>query len=128
MKLNKKDKLILDYALVRASEHDSGGRQRIWAVATDSKNKIIAEAGNHYLLSHPLQEKYNGPNRRNENKLHAEIHLLAKLMKSGKKPAKIFIARSRRDIRSGLAKPCEICEAALSKSGIGKIFWTENHD
>ena len=124
--LSKKDKLILDYALVKASEHDSGGRQRLWAVATDSKNKILAEAGNHYLLTHPLQERYNGASRRNENKLHAEIHLLAKLARSGKKANKIFVARSRRDILSGLAKPCVICELALNKAGMTKVFWTEN--
>ena len=116
---------MLYYALQKASQHNSGGRQRLYAVATDHKGNVIAEAGNSYVTSHPLQYKYAVRAGRPEACfLHAEIHLLAKLAKSRKVCNTVFIARAKRDGSEGLAKPCPICAMALEAAGIVNIVYT----
>ena len=116
---------MLLYALQKAFQHNSGGRQRLYAVATDHKGNIIAEAGNSYVISHPLQYKYALRAGHPEACfLHAEIHLLAKLAKSRKACNTVYIARAKRDGSEGLAKPCPICSMALEAAGIVNIVYT----
>lgn len=124
-----RDIYTLHYALVQAHRHTSGGSQDIWAVATDSRNNIIVEAGNDYNDSHYLQRHYSkqcGCNYRNNT--HAEISVISKLMRSGKKADKIFVARADSRLRPLLAKPCEICAFALTDIKLKKVFWTLSHN
>ena len=124
-----RDYITMDYAIVKAFHHKSQGRQKIWAVATDNKNNIIAEAGNHYKETHPLQQHYAllcGCAYRNT--LHAEINLFVKLKRLRKSCDKIFIARSDYLQRPMLAKPCEICGTAIREHmlqhHVKKVYWT----
>jgi hypothetical protein len=128
----KRDLATLQYALVKAYHHDSEGHQKIWAVATDSKNKIIAESGNSYVTTHPLQRKYSklchAKHERDDdfkNRLHAEIGIIARLLKEHRSCDKIFIARAGYVQRQGNSRPCAVCQKALEDLGKVKIFWTE---
>ncbi|MFA5623126.1 MAG: hypothetical protein WC981_02760 [Candidatus Dojkabacteria bacterium] len=115
----------LDYTANKARIHHSGGKQRIWAVALDNKNRIIAESGNHYLKTHPLQARY--ANMTNEDKkinLHAEIGIVAILLRLNKTCHSLYIARVSPNNDVLLAKPCKICQEALNIAGIKNIHWT----
>lgn len=116
---------MLLYALQKAFQHNSGGRHRIYAVATDHKGNVIAEAGNSYVTSHPLQQKYAARAGRPEACfLHAEMHVIAKLTKMRRVCHTMYIARAKRDGSEGLAKPCPICSMALEAAGIVNIIYT----
>ncbi len=118
---------MLHYAAVKAFNHNSNGKHNVYAVAIDNRRRIIAEAGNSYDKSHPLQAHY--ASKVNQSKKiypHAEILLLAMLYKLNKKAKAIFIARVDKNGNDMLAKPCSICYPALLTSGIDEIYWTEN--
>src|SRR5690606_10803366 len=89
----QRDISTLEYALVKSYHHESGGRQRVWAVATDNRNNIIAEGGNYYNETHPLQMYFAhvcGTTHRGT--LHAEINVFSKLKRMRKSCDKLFIA------------------------------------
>lgn len=120
-----RDIITLNYALVKAYHHYSSGKEKHWAVATDNRNNIIAEAGNHYKSTHSLQylfAKRCGCEYRNT--LHAEINVIAKLRRMRKKATKLFIARAGYQQTPLLAKPCEICTTAILEEGFKKVYWT----
>lgn len=125
---NARDIITLNYAIVRAYHHNSSGRQRLWAVATDNRNNIIAEAGNYYRTTHPLQfhfAKRCGCDY--QNTLHAEIHVIAHLRRMRKKAHKLFISRAGYMQRPLLAKPCSICTEAIKDEEIKNIYWSFNN-
>ncbi len=116
---------MLHYAAIKAFNHISNGKHNVYAVAVDNRRRIIAEAGNSYDKSHPLQAHY--ASKVNQSKKiypHAEILLLAMLYKLNKKCKAIFIARVDKSGKNKLAKPCTICFPALLTAGISEIHWT----
>jgi tRNA(Arg) A34 adenosine deaminase TadA len=124
MKMTNREKKLLDYALVKAYHHDSGGKQSIYAIATGKNDRILAEAGNYYNTTHPVQSKYANIVNNHKQFLHAEIHVLIKLYRTHKEASKIFVARSNYKAEPLLAMPCPVCQLALKESGIKKIFHT----
>lgn len=125
--LNEFHKKMLDYTAIKAFNHNSNGKQKIFAVALDKRKRIIAEAGNSYIKSHPLQGHYaNNVNAPKKIFLHAEILLLAKLAKVKQECKTIYIARVNNSGEVRLARPCEICFPAIEEATIEEIYWT-NH-
>lgn len=122
---------VLSYALVKAHQHDSGGRQRLWAVATDKRGKILAEAGNSFVQSHPLQASYaKRAGREQACFLHAEMAMIVKMLRSKvdcARVANVFIARADKQGNPMLAKPCKICQMALDSIGVvmDNVIFTE---
>lgn len=121
---------MLNKAFHKACKHSSGGRQRIWAIATDKRGRVVAEGGNSYVVSHPKQADYARRAGRNQACfLHAEISVLISLYRVKKVCHTLYIARAKKNAQGvdvpGLAKPCEICAKALAEAGITKIIWTE---
>lgn len=117
---------LLGYCYAKAQVHNPGGRQRLWAVAVDKKGNIIAEQGNSYTQTHPMQSMYaKAVGLGDHIFLHAEISLIISLYKKHKKCYSVYIARARRNGTPGSAKPCVICEAALKEAGIENVYWTE---
>ena len=118
-----KHQQLLHYALVKAHEHDSGGPVRIWAVVTDKRNHIVAEAGNDYFHSHPLQKRFMAKSGRYKNEkykyepYHAEIKVLSILQSMRLTGTKLFIARSNNNMVACIAKPCAACQAAINELG-----------
>lgn len=102
------------------------GQQRIAAVIVDKRGNAIASAVNHYGKSHPLQKAMSVKAEGNCEKvyLHAEISALLKSLRSGKKGAKIFVARVGKRGEPLLAKPCPTCQYALQLYGIEYIEHT----
>lgn len=88
------------------------GRQRHWCIVTDKKGRILSQAPNSYVKTHPYQasmaEAVGLPDR---VFLHAEI---AALVRCRKKPYAIYIARAG----GGYSKPCPVCMAAIKEAGI----------
>lgn len=102
------------------------GQQRIAAVIVDKRGDAIASAVNDYGKSHPLQKAMSIKAEGNSQKvfLHAEISALLKCLRSGKIPAKIFIARVSKRGEPLLAAPCPTCQYALQLYGIEHIEHT----
>lgn len=120
---------ILSYTLVKACHHESYGKHKIYAVATDKRGRILAEAGNSYCVSHPAMAYY-AKRKGNIHQifLHAEIALLVKLtrMRIPLDNVHIYVARSNNKGQEMLAMCCPICYAALTETGIypNNIHWT----
>lgn len=141
--LKTKDQVSINYALMKAYQHVSNGKQKIYAIATDSKGTILAEAGNHYHAEHPVQsqqrnlwagyqpKKYQQKGGYKGFNIHAEILLLERLKRVPKEKRSkvyIYIARSGSNLNPLNSKPCMICENAINKLtkrlNIQKVFYT----
>lgn len=101
-------------------------KQRVAAVVTDKRGRILSIGQNSYTKTHPLQahyaEKVNDPLA---ICLHAEISALSLLSDNEKKKAhKIFVARVMKDGSTGLAAPCPICQAAIKDFNIKSVEYT----
>jgi len=120
-----KSKDVLEYATNKAFLHNSGGKYSVYCVAVDRRGHIVEEAGNVYK-SHPVQAMF--AKKAGEDYkcfLHAEIHLLIKLYKSGKTCDSVYVARAGSAGNPVMAKPCNTCTLALQIAGITNIIWTE---
>jgi tRNA(Arg) A34 adenosine deaminase TadA len=99
-------------------------KQNITAIIYDRKGRIISIGRNSYLKTHPLQAKYarqvGAPDK---IFLHAEIEALVKL-RDWSKAAKILVTRYSKSGEPILAKPCKVCQHALSLAGITQIEHT----
>lgn len=123
--INQRFQSLLDEAYDKACSHDSGGKQSIWAMAVNRNGSIIAEAGNMYLKSHPLQARYAKLVGLEEKIYpHSEILLLSKLVKLQQSCYAVVIARAGRNGMPMNAAPCPICSYALEEAGINNIFHT----
>ena len=119
---------LLSYATVKAFHHDSGGKHRLYAVATDKRGRIIYECGNLYHRTHPNQKlAAQRVGREQACFLHAEMRMIAALARLRVDTRKIclYIARSNSKGEAMLAKPCNICAPSLEEAGITKIYYTE---
>lgn len=96
------------------------GNQRLYAIATDKRGKILAQSSNSYAKSHVMQAHYSTLSG-NPYKiyLHAEI---ATLVKCRKKPYRLYVARAA----LGSSKPCPICMLAIRDSSVRSIHYIDN--
>lgn len=114
---------MLDKAITLAKIHNSGGKQKIVAIITDKKGKILSIGANSYVKTHPYQKQLAEQVELDEHiYLHAEISALIKL--KSLKPTSIYIARTGPTGEPLLAKPCAICQHALMLAGISSIYHT----
>ena len=115
---------MLNKALEIAKAHVSGGKQRVAAITTDKKGKIISIGKNSYIKTHPFQKLMATLVGMEECiYLHAEISALVQV--KAQQPHKIYIARVSANGTPLLAKPCPICTKAIQDSGIVEIYYTE---
>ena len=118
---------LLSYTLVRAHHHVSGGKHKLYCVATDKRGNILCDAGNSYTLTHPKMAKAASLVHREHNVfLHSEISCLVKLlrMRIDTKRVTLYIARSNKNGEPMLAAPCPICDRAIRDSGIKNVIYT----
>lgn len=98
-------------------------RQRVVAILTDKRGKILSIGINSYNRTHPKQAHYAKKSGNGERIfLHAEI---AALVRCKEKADKIYIARTDAHGKEVLAKPCPLCSLALHEAGIKKIYYTK---
>lgn len=99
-------------------------KQRIYAIITDKKGKILSSGTNSYSKSNPLQAYYCELATKEKYKIyiHAELEALVRL--KGRKAEKIFVARVNRKNEPRPCHPCPICSMALRDAGITEIITT----
>lgn len=102
------------------------GQQRIFAVITDKKGRILSEGTNSYTKTHTFQFRCATKTGLKEKCfLHAEISAICKLSYQHKKRAyKLYIARVGNNDKVLLAAPCIICQEAISQTSIQVIEYT----
>ena len=115
--------MTLEYAFNIASSIKNN-HQRVAAVCSDKKGRIISIGVNSYKKSHPLMVYFAKKAQETEEKcfLHAELNAVLKAR--GKPIFKISIARALKNGEPGLAKPCPICTEMLKAFGIENIEYT----
>lgn len=90
------------------------------------RNKTLGK-GMNTRKTHPLQKLFS--KREVKIALHAEISAIVDALRSHEEEelqgASIFIARILKDGSRAIAKPCPVCDRALSAYGITGIYWTE---
>ena len=115
---------MLSKALELAKNHQSGGKQKLVAITTDKRGRIISIGKNSYIKTHPFQKLMATLVGMEECiYLHAEISALIQL--KNQQPHNIYIARVSANGTPLLAKPCPICEKAIQDSGIVGVYYTE---
>lgn len=90
----------------------------ITAIIYDKRGRILSIGKNSYVKTHPLQAKY--AKKAGEDYkvfLHAEIHAIVKCTNIDK-AHRIAVFRYNEAGLAVSAKPCKICQAALSKTPI----------
>lgn len=117
---------MLDYAVSKArSLPVERGQQRIYAVIVDKKGKLVAEAANSYVKTHPQQKSYSLMAGCSEHKafLHAEMRAMILARGEGHT---MFVARVgyKGDVLPGV--PCEVCQLAIRDSTLKHIVSSIN--
>lgn len=102
------------------------GRQRLAAVISDKRGRVLSYSVNSYVKTHPIQAHYAKQVGKDcAQYLHAEIASLAALSYNDKQKAfRISIARVLKNGELGLSQPCSICQRALADFGIKCIEYT----
>lgn len=97
----------------------------VTAIIYDKRGAVLSIGNNSYVKTHPLQAHYaNKVNEPHKVFLHAEIHAIIKC-KNISKAHRIVIFRYKEDGTPANAKPCLICQAALSQTNIKYIEHTK---
>jgi len=89
----------------------------------DHKGRILSIAANSERKTHPLMKIYSEAiGGKHKIYLHAEI---AALVKNRGDAESIIVIRVTRHKTLALAKPCPICQMAIEKAGIQRIYYTD---
>jgi deoxycytidylate deaminase len=114
---------MLNKCIKRAIQLESK-KQRIYAIITDKKERILSFGTNSYSKSNPLQAYYCELATKERHKIfiHAELEALVRL--KGRKAEKIFVARVNKKNEPVACTPCPICAMALQDAGITEIITT----
>lgn len=122
----KKVKDTLNYALKKCRESQKeSGRQRVYAVITDKRGKVLSEASNDYESSCFVQRHY-AKTTGNEEKLfnHAECLALQRLGRNSKGAYKITVVRVLKNGETALSAPCEVCQEAIKSFSIKSVEYS----
>ena len=115
---------MLDKALSIAKEIPyERGKQRVAAIVTDKRGRILAARTNCYTKTHPLQKEYavmsGNPHRQC---LHAELATIIAGQRIGKIHS-IYVARSSKAGYHLPSKPCPVCQIAIREAGIENVYY-----
>lgn len=95
------------------------------AICYDKHGRQLSVAQNSYTKSHPLMSYFaNKVGMPNRIFLHAEVAALLRC-----KDNKVYSLHVVRKTKSGTlrnAKPCPVCQAAISAYGVEKVFYSNN--
>lgn len=111
----------LDLALKVALRCPYENRYRLGCVIVQ-RGVPVSIGWNNEHKTHPRASKYNF------QRLHAELSALIGVEHSLLHRATAYVARPRKISRTGLARPCPLCEQELFQSGISRIYYTTNND
>ena len=100
-------------------------RHVITAMIYDRKGNVISIGRNHYTKTHPLQAKHAAlVGEPYKVFRHAEIDAIVRC-KQLDKAYRMEITRYTVDGKPALAKPCRICQSAISQTPIQVVEFTE---
>ena len=98
--------------------------QNITAIIYDKRGRVLSIGKNSYIKTHPLQAKYAHKVGLPEKKfLHAEIAAIVRC-RDIDRAHRIEVLRIGRDGSLLLAKPCPVCQSAITAAGIKHIEHT----
>lgn len=99
-------------------------RYQITAIIYDKRGRVLSVGQNSYVKTHPLQAHHariaGEPHR---YYLHAEVHAIARCQDLTK-AHRIKIFRFLENGTPGNAKPCKVCESAITSAGIKVVEHT----
>jgi len=99
-------------------------KQQITAIIYDKRGRVISVGQNSYVKTHPLQARHaRQVGEEHKIFLHAEIAAIAKC-KNLKKAHRLLVMRFGVDGKPMLAKPCKVCESAITAAGIPQVEHT----
>lgn len=117
-------KLLLKAISLASLIDKSAGKQRVCAIITDKKGRVLSVAVNSYEKSSPFMYRYAKQVGLDEKIYwHAECRAINQLS-NVKKAHKIYIARVNNSDKTGLAAPCPVCSAAIKDTGIVSVEFT----
>lgn len=122
----RKVKNVMEYAIAKCKQMPYHNKYvRVYAVVTNRRNKIIAEASNDYKSSCKIQRKYARFINSEKVFSHAECQALNTIHpRHLDQVYKIYIARVYKDGSLANACPCSICSAAIKDFGISIVEHT----
>lgn len=95
----------------------------VTAIIYDKKGKVLSIGKNSYVKTHTIQAKHaDAVGLPHKKFLHAEIAAIIRC-KSIERAHRIFVSRTTKT-GFGLAKPCPVCEHAISVAGIAVVEHT----
>ena len=99
-------------------------KHALTAFIYDKHDKLLSMGKNSYVKTHPLQAKYaQKTGTHQKHFLHAEIAAIVRCRKI-EKAHKIVVMRVDSTGKEQLARPCKICELAISFTPIKIIEHT----
>lgn len=98
--------------LAKQSTH----HQHFFGAVIVDKNKIVS-VGTNKVQTHPKS-------KHSYNMLHAELSALFSAKWKDLKGCDIYVYRENLHGKSGMSRPCKVCEAALREAGIRKVYYT----
>ena len=121
---------IINMACERATLLPKEHAVRVYAIATNKRGQILAERGNSYHKSHPIQKKWAMAVFQPEREfLHAEVSAMIAALKTGKKIDKLCIGRVDKQGNRKNGKPCIVCATMLEQEFPHvKIYWSKEND
>lgn len=100
-------------------------KHKMGAIITDREGNILSAGYNVKGKTHPKQKLFaDKAGIFSTYLLHAEIHAITLLPRTGRKPHSIYVARITRSGKIGMARPCPVCMLALKSAGITNIHYT----
>lgn len=101
-------------------------QQNITAIIYNKRGKVLAIGKNSYIRTSRLQ-RYHATKTGNPEAVycHAEIHAIQQCTDLSK-AHRIEVTRRLKNGKTGLAKPCEICDSAIKAAGISVVQWSIN--
>ena len=114
---------IVDKALY-ISEQSDHKKFKIGAILLNKQGMVLSTGYNQYK-THPMMTRYNRMYCKEKIYLHAELAAL--IRNKHDDPHTLIVARRMRDGDFGLAKPCEICMAAILETTIRRIVYTDRN-
>lgn len=114
---------MLEKCIKKASQLENK-KQRIFAIITDKKGRILASGGNSYTKSNPLQAYYAELVTKERHKIYVHAELQALVNLRGRKADTIYIARVNKKNEPLPSRPCPICSLAICDAGITNIITT----
>ena len=105
----------LDYCLQKAREIPYvRHQQRHYAIVVDKRGRIVAEAANSYVKTHPQMAKMSSKLGLDKCFCHAEQLALVRARGKG---CKLFVARVDSKNRPVYSSPCRVCAELIKESG-----------